>query len=450
MTVASEVVVYFDLSANGGDYFTLNDITKGVLDGATYKLGGLVATDISGYVAGFSIYRGRSAELDEFPSGGCSVRLHAYSGDLIPEGFVSGGTYSTNVLPGKRVQIKTAGVVVFDGIIQDWLFAYDATTNSATAEFTADDSLGALGRRSLETFTTTIGQSSGTRIAAVLARPEIDWGVNVSLDNGIATLQGDTVSEGTNALTYCQTVARTEVGRFYCDRTGILAFRERYNTIGLTSTSTGTQLLDETGAPILDEAGAELLDESVPFTLNPDVSAAVTLTDDDTAFRFSSASLAYGSTSLYTDVSITREGGTVQAASNSAARDAYGIRRLDLSGLLMQTDEEAYAMAEWLTGVYSTPSTRFQRLVINLGSLTSAQQSTVAGLDIASVVTVKWTPRGAAAQLDMNMVIEGMEHNNDVGSPYLLALSLSPVSGAEVFRLDDDVLGILDSGVLAF
>ena len=53
-----KVQVAFDLSANGiGNYFTLNDSTRGVLDGATYVLAGDVLVDLTDRVRSVQVKR---------------------------------------------------------------------------------------------------------------------------------------------------------------------------------------------------------------------------------------------------------------------------------------------------------------------------------------------------------------------------------------------------------
>ena len=67
MTLAVEVAL--DLAANGqGEFFTLDDPTKGVLDGATYKLAGDVFVDFTDRVRSLRISRGRSSRLARFTS----------------------------------------------------------------------------------------------------------------------------------------------------------------------------------------------------------------------------------------------------------------------------------------------------------------------------------------------------------------------------------------------
>ena len=102
----TKVYIGFDLSAAGGNLFTLNDTTKGVLD-AAYVLGGDVLTDVTEYVASVSVSRGKSRELDRYTAGNASVTLHNDSRIFDP--FNAASPYFTQILPRKPIVIETNG-----------------------------------------------------------------------------------------------------------------------------------------------------------------------------------------------------------------------------------------------------------------------------------------------------------------------------------------------------
>jgi hypothetical protein len=55
------VLVFFGVGGAGGDVFTLDDATRGVLDSATYTLGGDTGSDVTSDVRHVSIQRGRTS-----------------------------------------------------------------------------------------------------------------------------------------------------------------------------------------------------------------------------------------------------------------------------------------------------------------------------------------------------------------------------------------------------
>jgi hypothetical protein len=324
------------------------------------------------------------------------------------------GSADDNIRPGKRITIQSEGVVIYDGNVEDWEFAHEASGDIA-CRVSAFDALGRLAHAEFDEWTTTAGQTPGERIEAVLSRGEVDFPLaSTNLDAGNSTLQADTVSWGSNVHNYLQLVARSELGRLFADRSNVLQFRGRD---ALANPSVQVAFTDTAAAG------------TVPFrSLVGDVSAAL----------------------LYTDVSVDREGGTAQTKFDADARDEFGIRRLSLSGLLVDTDEQSEDIANYLLGVYKQPAFRVRSLVCRLDKLSSEDRVQVCQLDIGDVVSLTWTPRGAATGVQQLLVVEGINHSASAEGPHDVALTLSLLSGAFGFILDDTDLGVLDSGVLSF
>lgn len=439
MTVATAapcVEVFFDLSATGGDFFTLDDATKGELDAASYPLSGDVATDITASVYGFSTDRGRQRELDEFAAGVATVRLRNYSGDFTPIGLSDpylrdpatgeiltiGGDPVTlphpygadNITVGKRVRISTQGVVVFDGTIEDWDYSYDVD-GTVDAQFSAADQLADLAAIEFDAWTATSGQTAGPRLTAALDRGEVNYSANRDFDDGVSTLQGDAVSWGSNVLNYCQLVAKSDMGRLFASRDGVLTFRDRHSLIAA------------------------------------DVKAAFADDGSGNVSGFHRVAPAFGSELLFNRVGVDREGGTLQTADNATSQAKYRVRSLSLSGLLLDSDEQAANMAEYMVNRYAEPEPRIESLEVNLAGLPADEQARVVALDIGDVVSIQWTPTGAVAWSSApRYIVEGVSTSHPLGGPMTVSLTLSPLVGAAAFVLDDSGLGVLDTGALTF
>lgn len=408
-TPATTVAAYFDLSATGGDFFTLDDTTKGELDGVTYLLAGNIATDITADTMRVSVRRGRESQLfDDIPAGRASVQLQNRTRTYDPNFAAS--PYAGNVRPGKRVTIASAGVTIFDGVIADWNLDYEVGGMSlAFAECV--DALGQLGRMEFDAWTATASQTAGPRITAVLDRSEVAFTANRSIDTGVSVLQGDAVSWGSNVLNYLQLVTRSDLGRFYASRTGVVTFRDRLDPLN--------------------------------------VGTSVAFTDDGTGVPFQGIAMSYGSELLYNRVGIDREGGTLQTATDSASQAIYGALALSETGLLLNSDTQSLDMANYLLGIYDQPELRVAELVVELAPLTSAQQVLVLSLDIASVISVTWTPNGVTPAMSRSCIVEGITHEITPDS-HTVTLSLGDADRRSFLQLDDAVFGRLDSNVLAF
>jgi hypothetical protein len=409
VVTSPEIRVYFGLSNEGGDFLTLDDAVKGQLDTAAYPLGDDNGEVIDSTAYEIGVHRGRNRELDEIEAGTCRVAL--YNNDRNYDPSYTTGSFYPNVVPGKRVTITVYGVVIFDGVIDDWDNRY-SVTKETTASFLAVDALGDLGQRDFDEWTATGSQTAGPRIAAILDRDEVRFGSNRNLDTGISSLQGDLITWGSNVLNYCQLVSRTDLGRFFASRTNQMTFLDRHNWIA--------------------------------------VPTAVEFADDGTAIPFSGVEVTTGGDLLFNRVGVTRADGELQTVSNDDSINAYGTRALSLSRLLLEDDTEAALMAAYLVGLYKDPDVRISALTVNMGALTSQQQATVAALDIGALIGVTWTPAGVGTPLVRELVVEGVSHQMRYDDVHLMRIATSDTATRSALILNDATYGQLDSNALAY
>ena len=228
MTVPStKVYVYFDFPFQTSA-FTLNDTTRGVLDNVTYKLYASSKTDVTSYVNSTTIRRGNQSQL--FPdtnAGTATIQLNNESRLFDPQN--SSSTYFGNIIPGRRVDVESNGVLIFSGRIRDWDFTYDVSGRSV-AVMNCVDGLATLATQEFDDWTPS-AQLTGARISAVLDRAEVQWPYARSLDTGNATLSATAVTFGTNVLGYLNTVNQSEPGQMFVSRDGVLTFRGRHSTL---------------------------------------------------------------------------------------------------------------------------------------------------------------------------------------------------------------------------
>jgi hypothetical protein len=411
MTLATPTIrVYFGSDAVPGDEFVLDDPVKGVLDSVTYLLGGDTGTLIDGDAYDIQIRRGRSRELDEFEAGTCTVVLHNH--DRTYDDTNAASALFGNVIPGKRVSVSIWNQVVFEGTVEDWDNDWSVDEDASATMF-AVDGLGQLALREFDEWTTTASQTAGTRIDAALNRPEVDYSISRDLDTGVSSLQADNVTWGSNVLNYLQLVAKSDAGRLFVTRDGTLRYQDRQALI------------------------------------NP-VSEA-DFADDSTGVHFHGITTTVGADLFFNRVGVDREGGTLQTSEDVTSQHDAGIRALSMSGLLMDTDDQASDMADWMLGLYKTPSTRVSSIMVKINALSASDRGYITQLDIGDVVTVSWTPQHIGASLDQVLVVEGIEHQLNSTGLHVMWLHTSLASQVGVFILDDSTYGRLDTGgVLAF
>lgn len=405
---ALSITAYFDFPFTA-EAFTLNDPVRGELDGTDYRLYSATPVELADDGTYLTIRRGSDASLFPDAEAGSGV-LSLLNMDRTYDPVHTSSPYFGNITPGKRLTVQSAGVTIFDGRIEDYDLSYDTNrVSTVTAKFA--DGLATLARQEFDDWTATASQTAGERLGDVLDRLEVQWPYARDLDDGVSTLQGDTVSWGTNVLDYCKTVAKSDVGLLFVSRDGVLTFRDRH--AGLND-------------------GAE-----------------VVFADDGSGIKFQRIETSYGSELLFNRVGAQRAGGASQTVIDLDAQLSYGVRSYTLPTLLLEDDGQVLDLANFVLGQYADPQYRVAELEIELARLGVDEQAQVLSLDIASIVRVLFTPNGVGDQVDRYCVVYGIEHTI---SPALhtVRLFLGDVAQRFAFQLDDTVFGRLDANSLAF
>lgn len=398
-----KVSIAFDLSANGvGSWFTLDDATKGVLDGATYVLAGDVLTDVTSDVRSVQIRRGRSRQLSKFTAGNANITLSNATRKYDPQ--YASSPYYGSIVPRKQVVIERDGYTLGTFLSEDWNFSYDLSADN-TAEVSCVDGLAQLAAYNLDASTRT-AQVTGTRIGAVL--DTIGWPTpQRAISTGQATLGADTVAADTNALAYLQKVEASEPGALFVNRAGAVTFKDRNDLQSFTS--------------------------------------GVTFADDGTGIGFQDIEVTYGTEELFNSVAVTYVGGTVTSVS-TASTTSYGTLDTTIDSLL-GSSADAQALADWMVGKYAQPTYRITGLSVNLDGVTTAQQTQLLGLDLGDVVYVTWTPNATGAAIAQYCTVEGIEHN---ATPAAHMVNLTLAKTFASFLLDSSTFGVLDTNSLGF
>lgn len=399
------VTVFLDAPFDGGSFWTLEDPVRGALD-STFAIAGDLGTNLAASSYDITIRRGRSSQLNDVDVGTATVSFRNHTRSLDP--LNTAGPYTGLLVPGRAMSIDVYGQRIYTGYTDDWLNEY-TVGGDAIGSFPCIDGLGILGRQQFDAWTATAGQTAGPRITDILNRPEVTWpGGARSIGTGVSTLIGDNVTWGSNPLNYIRLVAQSDQGVAFVDRNGVFTYRDRLSLVNPT--------------PI------------------------VTFADNGTGYPFSDAKLSGTSGMFYSSVSVDREGGTVQTANDATVGAASAIRRLSIPGLLLDSDSQSLALAQWLLSLYKTPIPRVQTLTVNMLALASdAERAAVARLDLGDVIRDIWTPKSTGSQIDQNYSIEGVEHAIPFDGPHLVTFVLAPITQSSAWKLEDPVLGAIDS-----
>jgi hypothetical protein len=391
------------------DAFTLD---SSLLDGTDVLDGSTDFVDVTEYVTNININRGRSTQLDTFPSSSCTIvaddrAAERYFDPLnTASEWYSGGT--VGIAPRRKFQVYggTAGTTaMFTGFVYDLNMDYEEP-NLSTATIVATDGLGQLGETVLTAFNPS-SQLTSARVSAILDRPEVAFSTATrSIETGIATCGTVAYEDATNVLTALQDVATAEGGRLFVDRSGNLNFDARI------AVSFGTAVASFGGT-----AG-------VPIQ---------------------SLSNVYGAETVLNRVAVQIDGGTASSvASGTASQAEYGIKALSLTGVPLDTDAAGSALALSLLTRFQEPVVRFSEMNVLLNALTTAQQQTMAGLEIGDILEVSKTfSVGTPATVTQNVVVESIRHSINP-SRHTVTIGLGQVQLVLPFILDTSALDDTD------
>lgn len=402
---AQLVELGFDLSFSGNpNLFTLDDDPKGKLDGL-YGLGGLQFIDVTSRVRTINIQRGRSNLFSAFPAGQVSIELNNHDRAFDP--LYADSPYFGNIIPRRAIRVTSGGIVQFNGWVDDWNLSYLPNGDSVVAAI-ATDATSIIAQQTLTAGTPT-AEFSGTRINSILDRSEVNWSTELrDIDAGLQTLGTQPIEDSTNVLQYLQTVAASEPGQLFIDKTGKITFRDRENY----PTSDTVTYLGGTGIP------------------------------------FQNIAVVYGAENLYNEVQLSRSGGGTVVATDPDSQNSYGIKNLTIDGLLMNTDAQLIELSLVYAQRYSQPQYNFESVEVNLNKLDDTKQAQMLDLEIGSVVRIEFTPNNIGDPIISYNRVIGIDHLINTSSHYV-TLGFEALDYTALV-LDDEVFGKLDSGVLSW
>ena len=399
----NKVEIGFDLSGQpDAEFAKLDDAFYGILDAAQTILGGAIYQDVTPDVLVYSISRGKSRQLDKYQSGKANIQLDNNLRSYDP--LYSASPYAGQILPKREIRITSNSIVQYQGVIDDWDLQYQPEGNSI-AIIKASDEMSQMANQSLSAVTNT-AQFTGERIAAILGNAGMQWPNNrTDLETGLQSLQADVISEGTNALSYLNTIADSEPGDFYINRQGIATFKDRY--------------------------------ESAPAT-------PLLFADDGTGIPYQNLAVVYGSELLYNEVSVSRLNGGTETAVNLKSQEDFGISSFSLSGLPLDNDTSADNLATYLVSGYAQPEYRFEAIDINITDLSNAVQTQILNLEVTDFIRLLFTPNNVPPAIDrFAKVIRISQTVTPLSHTVTLGLASTEYN---FFTLSDVIFGRLTSG----
>ena len=389
-------------------------IGEGILGTNVLADAAAVIVDVSDVVNSVNIKRGRSATADEFQTGSLTLRIVDQNGDFNPQN--SNSPYYGLLDPMRKVLISATYNNVVYPMFSGFITSYTTTTpKNATdvvyTDITAVDASRLAQNAQISTVTgATAGDLSGTRINQILNT--IAWPSSMrDVDAGLTTLQADPGTART-ALAALQTATNSEYGAIYVDASGSWTFQDRL----LTTASIG-------GTPTL-------------------------FNDNGTDIGYFNAVWRLDDTLVFNQANITRSGGSVQSAVNSASVDKYFAHTYNQQDLLMQTDAVALDYARAYVASRAETSVRCDAIELDLYT-DNYNTGIIAALDLDffDPVTITTNQPGAST-LTKTLQVFGVAHNVTPNKWRTTFTTLEPV--IDGFVLNSTNYGVLDTSVLSY
>jgi len=414
----------YDLEIDTGymwDAFTLDDELKGELNNTEYVLDGVsqYASVMDGTI-GLTAKRGRANTGDQFAYGTMSFTLNDTYADGVFNPFDTTSPYydPANNQPG-LAPLRQVRFSRYDSLnVKKYLWVgyivnYDYTFTLGgldTVTVNCADFSYQLGQTFLAEWNVT-QELSSVRFNALLDRPEVSYTGTRSIETGVATLGGAaawTVANGTSVASYANKINEAEQGRIFVDREGTITFQKRL----------GTTL----GVPVAE------------------------FHDDDTNIGYSAIDISFQADTVVNRASIQHAGATSpQVAEDLVSQAAYLVQTQSITDSLLHNDAAALTLAEYL--ISPDPEARFNFLGTEFPGLSTADQETLALLDVGDLINVQKsiTTSAGPTQFAQDLTIEGLEHRLTLSAGHAVTYFTAPTTIVYELILDDLVYGTLDT-----
>lgn len=402
--------------------FVLDSATKGILDNPTYPLGPTTDfADVTTGVLEVNISRGRRDIGDQFSPGIMNFTLN----DQIAYGAFNpfnpdSPTYDPannqpGIAPLRRVRFyRYDSSNIEESLFQGFIVTYDYQFNLDGNDLifiSAIDDQYLLSQAVLDEWNVD-EELASTRVVNLLALPEVDAFQGVgqqSIETSDITLGGSsnyTVPQGTNAQGYLASILQSEQGRAFVDRSGVFTYQKR---LGATLAGATIQFGDN------DPAHTPYDSVSINFGADKVVNRATTSTLQDP--------------------------NQVQTAEDLASQAQYFIQAVSYVGVLLSTDAQALALAEYL--IQGEPQATLTSVTTGFQMLSNAERDLVATIDIGQTISVEKTivtGPTTTSVIAQESFVEGVEHRIQFASGHQTTIYCSPTTVYELFILDSSTL----------
>jgi len=340
-------------------------------------------TDVTCDVVSVALVEGRDAPLERFRPSSLTVTLNDPDGLYSP--WVAAPIPST--FSAIRVGIDLVYWVDipavsethprFRGIVTAIDETFPEMGDQHTVTFHATDYLSTLAAfDGVELAPQGAGEYPGARLTRIAQNA--GYTGPTAFDPGTLPLQATTLAK--NALDESGMVVDTEGGAYWCDRAGVLTFRDRNGLVSDPAYTTVQAIFGD----------AEV--------------------STDSEWCYTDIELASDSDRIRNVVTISRAGGTAVTRSDLTSVSLYRARTFQRLDLIHANDADSPGIADRYVAVYAYASNRVDGLTVDMGTFVPSVAAAVLELDTLHMIEVRRRAQGfqVVAELQIQGVVENV------------------------------------------
>ena len=348
MTLPADIAVSFDFSSGAtfGYPFVIGDAKNGIL--GTSQLGASTVpepiVDLTPNVRQITINRGRSVQRDTYESGSAVIRVLDPLSYFNPQNTAS--PYYGYLTPMRKIRVSattaTTQKFLFSGYTTEYRYTYPQGQETAYVDIYVSDAFRNLQLSQVSTVTGgTAGQDTGARIGKILDQVNFPASMR-TIATGNSLCQADPGTTRTS-LGAIKNAEFSEQGAFYIDGSGNAIFKNRNQVVSSIATT--------------------------PIEFN-----------QTTGIPYKNLVYAFDDKLIINQASITRVGGSMQFAENTASATRYMPRSYSQQDLVIDTDANALNIARTYVATRAETVIRIDAMTLDLLD-TAVPTDTVIGLD---------------------------------------------------------------------
>ena len=407
MALPAQIAVSFDFSSGAtfGYPFTIGDAKNGVI-GVSQMFNSEVPEpiiDLTPDVRQITITRGRNLQRDQYEAGTAVVRVLDPNSYFNPQNTSS--PYYGYLVPLRKIRISattdTTQKFLFSGYTTEYRYTYDQAEQMGYVDIYVADAFRLFQLSQVTTVTgATAGQDTGTRIGKILDALSFPTSMR-TLATGDSLCQADPATNRT-ALAALKNAEFSEQGAFYIDGSGNAIFKNR-NTVVSSISGTPIEFNQTTGIP------------------------------------YRNLVFAFDDKLIINQASMTRVGGTLQFAENTASAIRYFPHAYNQTDLVIDTDANALNIARTYVATRAETTIRIDAMTVDLLD-PSVPTDTMIGLDYFSNCRItNVQPDGS--EIVKTLQVQGLNWNITPNAMQVTVTTLEPI-------VDGFVIGSAERGII--